>query len=266
MFKKTNYLDSNEVLNILKIKYKKIISKIENFDLQVEIVDKKKTLELSFSSTPILTISRNTNLNSKQIKYLINALKLRKLNLESKRLIIKPIDFDVIDEYLIFSTDFDTQDKAGDKVITEISDAKLEIEESKKYGYSYSIINKIENKFIGCVIFYPKSIGFEIGYSISKDYRRKGYTFEACNTLIKYAFSNTNIKVIYARHFPNNDASMNLLYKLGFKYQNYVENSFFHRGKEKYMPTYNYFLTKKRYFLNNCYRYINGYFAKKDSK
>lgn len=55
----------------------------------------------------------------------------------------------------------------------------------------------------------------EIGYGIDAEYRRQGYTSEAAQALINWAFNNDQVNIITAECLTNNIGSMRVLEKLG---------------------------------------------------
>ncbi|NLD50700.1 MAG: GNAT family N-acetyltransferase, partial [Clostridiaceae bacterium] len=64
----------------------------------------------------------------------------------------------------------------------------------------------------------------DIGYGIVKSKRRKGYGFEAVSELIRWGFTNSNVRCITADCLNDNEASIKLLEKLGMKKTKVVEN------------------------------------------
>jgi len=71
----------------------------------------------------------------------------------------------------------------------------------------------------------------KLGYWIGKNYRRKGYATEAIKRMIKYAFENFDVDEIIATTLVTNEASMNLLKKLGFEKGKVLKNDRFLDGK-----------------------------------
>jgi RimJ/RimL family protein N-acetyltransferase len=59
---------------------------------------------------------------------------------------------------------------------------------------------------------------FEIGFHICSSQWGKGYATEAARRVMKYAFKNLKISGLFAGHNPKNEASRQLLIKLGFRY------------------------------------------------
>ena len=55
----------------------------------------------------------------------------------------------------------------------------------------------------------------EIGYGISPNFRRQGYTFEAARALVDWAFAFPDVKILVAECLPNNAGSARILEKLG---------------------------------------------------
>ncbi len=85
---------------------------------------------------------------------------------------------------------------------------------------SWMIIKTTTNEIIGDIGFK----GFnritssaDIGYGIVASERRNGYAFEACKTLINWAFENESLNTITASCLIDNIKSANLLKKLNFE-------------------------------------------------
>lgn len=94
----------------------------------------------------------------------------------------------------------------------------------KKFGMSlsgsyYSIFEKITNNMIGYVaITFHELWQEEIEFYIYKDFRRKGYAYEACSALLKYYFTVSEESTISSTTRSDNIATKGLLTKLGFAY------------------------------------------------
>jgi ribosomal-protein-alanine N-acetyltransferase len=57
----------------------------------------------------------------------------------------------------------------------------------------------------------------EIGYGIGASYRRRGYTYEAAQALVNWAFQQPDVKRIVAESLPENAGSIRILEKLGMQ-------------------------------------------------
>ena len=84
---------------------------------------------------------------------------------------------------------------------------------------SWMIVKNDTSEIIGDVGFkgynYQEE-NIDIGYGIIQEERRNGYADEAASALIKWAFSNENIKEITARCLIENVSSIQLLKKMKF--------------------------------------------------
>ena len=100
--------------------------------------------------------------------------------------------------------------------------------------YHKGYIGTDEDSFIGICGFTPRDVGelrlykgeeyettdenemdLELGYAIRQQFRRKGYAYEACSAIIKYAKENISYNMIFVNIDPDNTAAMALAKKLG---------------------------------------------------
>ena len=58
-----------------------------------------------------------------------------------------------------------------------------------------------------------------IGYAIKKSEWKKGFAYESCQFIINYAFDILKLKKIIAVIWPQNEASVELIKKCGFQFQ-----------------------------------------------
>ena len=97
-----------------------------------------------------------------------------------------------------------------------------EIATQEAYGVQYWPIFLAEiGKHIGCAGLRPYDLTrkiFEIGLHIRSQYWRQGYAYEAARGVFVYAFYRLGVTELFAGHHPMNQASENLLIKLGFRY------------------------------------------------
>ena len=84
----------------------------------------------------------------------------------------------------------------------------------------------------------------EIGYSMLKSYRGRGYAREAARALVTYAFEETNVARIEACFVPANAASRRLLESLGFVETRRQRNGAIVRGRPVDIVLYD--LTRER--------------------
>ena len=168
---------------------------------------------------------------------------------ETERLILKTWDeSDFDDAYSLWS------DEEVTKYISSKPFSRDEVTEhleqlsqcQKEHGFQYWALKlKTESCVIGCCglkpwIFAEEKRDVEIGFHIAKKFWRQGFAKEAAEKVIDYAFEELHLSQLYAGHHPSNEASRNLLLKLGFTK---FKDSFFPMTG-KIHPTY--FLEKMR--------------------
>lgn len=62
----------------------------------------------------------------------------------------------------------------------------------------------------------PRDGTLEIGYSIVRAYRRRGYATEAAHALLAWALRQGEVETVVARCEEDNEASIGTLERLGF--------------------------------------------------
>lgn len=65
----------------------------------------------------------------------------------------------------------------------------------------------------------PKHERAEIGYWLGVPYWGHGYTTEAAQAVVEYAFGESRVNRVFAYHFTRNPASGRVLQKVGMKYE-----------------------------------------------
>ncbi len=97
-----------------------------------------------------------------------------------------------------------------------------EIASQSEHGVQYWPIFLLETgDHVGSAGLRPYDLSqriFEIGFHIRSDCWSQGYASEAARAVITYAFSSLKLAGLFAGHNPKNEASRNLLLKLGFRY------------------------------------------------
>ena len=91
----------------------------------------------------------------------------------------------------------------------------------------------LQDKLIGTITC-PISDDAEIGFIISENHRNQGYTTEAVNAVIDYAFNAFSLNFISSSAHPENARSLRVHEKLGFK--KHKDTTHFWPNKNKEMP------------------------------
>ena len=103
------------------------------------------------------------------------------------------------------------------------SNLEVDIKEFEKQGYGLvAIVDRTTSDLSGYAkLQYPidwqKDLGLELVLAVAPEARRKGMAQEAAQILIEFACGKLNQKRIVARVALNNNASLNLVDKLGMK-------------------------------------------------
>jgi RimJ/RimL family protein N-acetyltransferase len=85
----------------------------------------------------------------------------------------------------------------------------------------WPIFLKETGDHVGCAGLRPYDLSkniFEIGFHIRSNCWRCGYASEAARAVMEYSFNTLRVHGLFAGHNPQNEASKNLLSKLGFRY------------------------------------------------
>lgn len=152
--------------------------------------------------------------------------------IETQRLLLRKIaPGDAEDLFEILSDDQTCLDDGGfhakATMDQEFCDWVVSIQSARRYA----VVLKEENKCIGMLHLQNEERAvpaYELGMVLNKAYRRKGYMFEAVSVLMEAWFSRMDVEMFTARHFPHNEASRNLIHKLGFVYEGVEHNAMNH--------------------------------------
>ena len=86
--------------------------------------------------------------------------------------------------------------------------------------HGFMLVHRISGVVIGRCGFKgpPEADGVvEIAYGVAPEHQGKGYATEAAAALVKYAFSNRQVRVVRAHTLPEPNASTRVLTKCGFQ-------------------------------------------------
>ena len=110
----------------------------------------------------------------------------------------------------------------GGRFTPEMVHARLakEIEQMKEHGIEYWPLFLLDsNQHVGCVGLRPYRMEervYEFGIHLRPTFWRQGLAIEAGRAVIGYAFSALGAAALFAGHHPWNEASRELLLRLGF--------------------------------------------------
>lgn len=166
----------------------------------------------------------------------------------TKRLVLKPLDINVLDDFYEYAKRDTVGPSAGWAPHKNIDESLFILNLMMTKNDTWSII--YNEKMIGTISLSEKSTLFskhkirELGYSISDDYWNLGFGTEAAKALIEYGFKKYKLNKIVCGHLPTNLASKRIIDKCGFKYSN-IDYRLNHINE--YVEIWMYELTKKMY-------------------
>lgn len=103
-----------------------------------------------------------------------------------------------------------------------VNDCKEKMKKKPRTDYEFNIELKEEGRIIGgCVVskIDRRQGKGTVGYWLNQKYWKKGYTGEALEKVIDFAFKRLKLRRLEAEVFSWNEKSANLLKKFGFKYE-----------------------------------------------
>jgi len=114
----------------------------------------------------------------------------------------------------------------GDRNVRNLEQSRDFIETRYRKSYAdngfglYAVVLKETNEAIGMCGFVKRDglPDADIGFAFLPQFERKGYAFESADAVMKYGREHLGLNRVLAITSQNNESSMKLLYKLGFKF------------------------------------------------
>ena len=159
--------------------------------------------------------------------------------LETERLVLRAVEEeDYADMFEIYN-DPEVLKYNGIDTLKSIKEAIVytkRIREGYNVGYflRWALVHKATGKMVGTIgIHHIESWNYklEIGYIISKAHWRQGYAFEAWSLVIDYAFSRLGLRKLIAGAVVDNESSITVLKRLGFKIEGTFRKELFVDGE-----------------------------------
>lgn len=160
---------------------------------------------------------------------------------ESERLLYRKIDTSDFEELKMMLSDarvmYAWEHTFSDEQIYEWINKQKECYKQDGVGY-FVAINKDTGELVGQIGLhsFPHNgeTAYEVCYMLKHKYFHHGYALEGARAMINYAFSELGLQVVYAQIKTNNNASMKVAEKAGFK----RESVFIKHYNGKDMPHY----------------------------
>ena len=141
---------------------------------------------------------------------------------ESERLILRPPRHADIQAMAVWLGDFQvSRNLARVPYPYNEADAEDFVLKRGRHGdghYSFCIMRKADNVFMGCIGLHLEDTGHEFGYWLGKPFWGFGYATEGAHRLVRYAFEALGLESVHAGWFHDNPASGHVLAKLGARH------------------------------------------------
>ena len=101
-------------------------------------------------------------------------------------------------------------------------------------GIMWGITTIDNDELIGTIGYhkiYPEDYRAEVGYMLSPVYWKMGFMSECLQTVLPFGFNHLQFHSLEANINPDNDASRQLLKKLGFKQEAYFKENYYYNGR-----------------------------------
>ncbi|MFX3649336.1 MAG: GNAT family N-acetyltransferase [Paenibacillus sp.] len=143
--------------------------------------------------------------------------------LETERFILRELRSEDAKEYYSYFSDYEVTKYWGYSGSKNIETAaktitRFENAFSRKEMITWGIATKDDDKIIGTCILndFVRASMANVSYNLSREYWSKGIMTEVLRTIIPYAFNVLDMNRIQAKVMPENNASVQLLLKVGF--------------------------------------------------
>jgi ribosomal-protein-alanine N-acetyltransferase len=143
---------------------------------------------------------------------------LKNISMEDRDFIYRQFSNDFINRYL-----FDAEPLIDIQGADEIIDFYLQLE--PRLQHQWILVTK-EGEKIGTCGFHcwDTAEGIcDMGYDLNPDYCGKGYMIETINAILKFAKNEMKLRKVKACIYPENEKSIKLAKKAGFKYHGDTE-------------------------------------------
>lgn len=162
-----------------------------------------------------------------------------KMEFRTERLYIRPVSIEDKESMYRYRSDSDTIKylslipESVEDVAVFINKTSFELNVAGTW-FQFVIIEQSSGILIGDIGIHflgtdSENKQVEIGYTLDKDFRRKGYATEALKIIIDYLINSLNKHRIIASIDPANLDSIKLVERLGFRKEaHFVESIFFH--------------------------------------
>lgn len=152
--------------------------------------------------------------------------------LETERLVLRAWRDEDAEDLFEYAKDPEVGPGAGWKPHDSIDESRDIINIIFKRTPVWAVVEKKSRKVIGSISLEDRMLkadageSRELGYAIGRRYWNRGIVTEAVGRIIKYAFEEMNIELLFLKIFPENGASRRVALKCGFSYEGELRATF----------------------------------------
>lgn len=158
--------------------------------------------------------------------------------LETSRLILRAFTQHDVPDLFEIRSDERTMAYMDTSLHRDLDDTRIMIDEiiysfQDATGLHWVIENKTNGRMLGYISYWKLMRDFvraELGYALKRPYWGKGYMKEAANEVLRFGFEQLSLHSVEANINPGNQASLQLLKRLGFKKEGHLKEHFLHQG------------------------------------
>ena len=148
--------------------------------------------------------------------------------LETERLILRPWRESDAEDLYTYASDPDIGPPAGWPPHTSVENSREIIRTVLSAPETYAVCLKENGKPIGSIGFHRNDLAeaddeYELGYWIGKPYWGQGLIPEASRELLRYAFEDLGMNLIWCGYYDGNEKSRRVQEKLGFVFHHTTE-------------------------------------------
>ena len=159
--------------------------------------------------------------------------------LETDRLILRQFHLDDASALFNIRSNDKVMEFMDTKAHDSVEDVRMMITEvnesfSKHEGIYWAMEEKVSGRFIGYFGFWrldKEHCRAEIGYALHPDYWSNGFMQETFVFMLEFAFTKLKVHSLEAHVNVDNQASMRLLERNGFRQEAYFRENYLYKGK-----------------------------------
>ncbi len=160
-------------------------------------------------------------------------------SLATRRLVLRPLRSSDAEAVFAFKSDPEVTRHYGQEPHRTLEETRAwiqrrEADYARRSTLFWAFAAKGQDRAIGAGCLWNFDASFhtaEVGYELHPSYWNQGFMTEAVSAIVDYAFRDLGFHRLEANPFADNDASVKLLVKLGFKEEGRLRERHFFRGR-----------------------------------